>query len=334
MATTEQMHLICAPGVRIEQTRRRLTKLRGEGLFDRVTLPQAGRTRAWFPTQYGVRVASQWSELRGRRPPKTASDRTAVRLRVGHWLTVPETALAFLQDARKRGELCWPLDWLPEVHHPLGGGDVVIPDALLYYRRGSDGGSGGVMLRTFIEVDRATMGPERLAAKLTAYTHLHAYVPTPPPGARRQGRLEEPQEMATALPTPPPAAAHLDGTGPASVTSRIDALHTATRQLGPTALPEVPILAAALTDILHHGPSTSVWRPSKIPTSTSSEPVDTTPPGEPWSSCARPWLEALRRSRPQPTLPQPCRPARCAAQGSGVRNHHPNPHRIAPIAHG
>ncbi|UXY32412.1 replication-relaxation family protein [Streptomyces sp. HUAS TT20] len=39
MATTEQMHLVIAPGVRIEQTRRRLTKLREEGLVDRVTLP-------------------------------------------------------------------------------------------------------------------------------------------------------------------------------------------------------------------------------------------------------------------------------------------------------
>ncbi|MDQ1051647.1 replication-relaxation family protein [Streptomyces sp. V4I2] len=45
MATTEQMHLVIAPGVRIEQTRRRLAKLRTEGLVDRVTLPRAGRTR-------------------------------------------------------------------------------------------------------------------------------------------------------------------------------------------------------------------------------------------------------------------------------------------------
>ncbi|MFI5681945.1 replication-relaxation family protein [Streptomyces cellulosae] len=43
MATTEQMHLMIAPGVRIEQTRRRLAKLRSEGLVDRITLLQAGR---------------------------------------------------------------------------------------------------------------------------------------------------------------------------------------------------------------------------------------------------------------------------------------------------
>ncbi|WP_327188292.1 hypothetical protein [Streptomyces sp. NBC_01334] len=35
------------------------------------------------------------------------------------------------------------------------------------------------MLRAFLEVDRATMGPERLASKLRAYARLHQYVPTP-----------------------------------------------------------------------------------------------------------------------------------------------------------
>ncbi|MFH8471008.1 hypothetical protein [Streptomyces sp. NPDC017991] len=55
MATTEQLHLLTAPQMRIEQTRRRPMKLRGEGLVDRVTLAQAGRTRVWFATGYGAR---------------------------------------------------------------------------------------------------------------------------------------------------------------------------------------------------------------------------------------------------------------------------------------
>jgi hypothetical protein len=142
MATTEQMHLILSPDVRIEQTRRRLMKLRGEELIDRVTLPQAGRMRVWYATRYGAQVASEWPELRGRRPPRGAHDRTAVRLGVGHGLTVTETALAFLQDARRHGDMCQPLDWIPEVHHPLGGGEAVIPDALLYYSRCRRAGAG------------------------------------------------------------------------------------------------------------------------------------------------------------------------------------------------
>jgi hypothetical protein len=142
-----------------------------------VTLPQAGRMRVRYATRYGAQVAAGWPELRGRRPPRGAHDRTAVRLGVGHGLTVTEAGLAFLQDARRRGDLCQPLDWIPEVHHPLGGGEAVIPDALLYYRsrgtrgadKSGDSEDGGAMLRAFVEVDRATMGPERLAAKIHAY---------------------------------------------------------------------------------------------------------------------------------------------------------------------
>ncbi|MFD9007093.1 replication-relaxation family protein [Streptomyces sp. NPDC059582] len=58
----------------------------------------------------------------------------------------------------------------------------VIPDGVPYY---SLRGNTGAMLRAFVEVDRATMGPERLAAKLTAYARLYAFVPQP--AGRRPG---------------------------------------------------------------------------------------------------------------------------------------------------
>jgi hypothetical protein len=66
-------------------------------------------------------------------------------------LTVTETALAFLEDARRRGELCRPLDWLTEVYHPIGNGEAVIPDALLYYERGPAADDNGAMLRAFVD---------------------------------------------------------------------------------------------------------------------------------------------------------------------------------------
>nr|WP_253267639.1 hypothetical protein [Streptomyces asoensis] len=64
-----------------------MAELRAEGLVNR-TLPQAGRTRVWFATAYGVQVAAEWPELRGRRPPKPASGPVATWLRVSHTLTV------------------------------------------------------------------------------------------------------------------------------------------------------------------------------------------------------------------------------------------------------
>ncbi|MFF9222105.1 replication-relaxation family protein [Streptomyces viridosporus] len=279
MATTKQMHLILSPEVRIEQTRRRLAKLREEGLIDRITLPRAGRTRVWHPTPYGAQIAGEWPELRGRRLPRGVVDRTAVRLKVGHGLTVTETALAFLQDARRRGDVCRPLDWIPEVRHPLGGGEAVIPDALLYYQRcsadgangadgadgtsGAEGTRGGVMLRAFVEVDRATMGPERLAAKLTAYARLHQYAPTPAARPRQQPFPEPAQETwRQRYPLFPRLLFVLDGTGPAGIITRIHALRAATRDIALAGfLREVPVLAAAMTDLLHHGPAAPVWHP-------------------------------------------------------------------------
>ncbi|MFC7015989.1 replication-relaxation family protein [Streptomyces viridiviolaceus] len=153
MLSSTEGHLLLTPRVRIEQTRRRLVKLRSEGLIDRVTLLQAGRTWVWFVTKYGAQVASEWPGLRHWQPLRTVADRTAGRLRVGHSLTVTETGLAFVRDARRRGALCRPLDWTPEVHHPLGSGEAVIPDALLYYRHGAKGNEDGTMLRAFVEVD-------------------------------------------------------------------------------------------------------------------------------------------------------------------------------------
>ncbi|WP_406326517.1 replication-relaxation family protein [Streptomyces sp. NBC_00203] len=267
MATTGQMHRVIAPEVRIEQTRRRLARLRAEGLIDRITLPQAGRTRVWFPTSYGVQLASEWPEMRGRRPSRTVSDPTAVRLKAGHTLTVTvtETALAFLEDARRRGDVCEPLDWLTEVHHPIGSGEAVIPDALLYYRRGPADGDNGPMLRAFVEVDRGTMGPERLAAKLTAYERLYRYVPAVP---GRRPTFQDPalEEWRRHYPLFPRILFVLDGTGPAGAENRIGALRAGARLLAPSRfLSDVPILAASLADLLQHGPSAPVWRPVHDP---------------------------------------------------------------------
>lgn len=178
-----------------------------------------------------------------------------------------ETALAFLQDARRRGELCRPLDWIPEVYHPIGGGEAVIPDALLYYRSGSQNDDSWSMLRAFVEVDRATMGPERLAAKIGGYARLHDYTPAPPPGRRRPAFHQESQEeWRRRYPLFPRVLFVLDGTGPTGIATRIRALHAAARDLPPSGFRHtVPVLAAPLVDLLRDGPAAPVWRPVHDP---------------------------------------------------------------------
>ncbi|MFF4518907.1 hypothetical protein [Streptomyces mirabilis] len=58
----------------------------------------------------------------------------------------------------------------------------------------------------------------------------------------------------------------LDGTGPAGAENRISALHAGAGLLAPSRfLHDVPILAAPLANLLHHGPSAPVWRPVHDP---------------------------------------------------------------------
>ncbi|MET9388522.1 hypothetical protein ABZY09_48120 [Streptomyces sp. NPDC002928] len=135
----------------------------------------------------------------------------------------------------------------------------------MFYRHGREKEKGS-MLRAFVEVDRATMGPERLAAKVAAYARLHQYVPGPI--TRPRSFNQEPQEEAWRRQYPlfPRLLFVLDGTGPAGIETRISALHAAARDLALASfLRNVPLLAAPLADLLHNGPSAPVWRPVHDP---------------------------------------------------------------------
>ncbi|MFE7215398.1 hypothetical protein ACFY0A_44735 [Streptomyces sp. NPDC001698] len=110
-------------------------------------------------------------------------------------------------------------------------------------------------------VDRATMGPERLTAKLSAYERLYRYVPTVP---GRRPAFQEPalEEWRRRYPLFPRVLFVLGGTCPAGVENRISALRAGAGLLAPSRFPyDVPVLAAPLADLLHHSPSAPVWRP-------------------------------------------------------------------------
>ncbi|MQS16013.1 hypothetical protein F7Q99_28135 [Streptomyces kaniharaensis] len=136
--------------------RRRLRRLRKEGLVEDVVLPQAGKLRAWYLTERGARIAARFPELEGVTSPPLPEDKTEARLRVGHIPAVTRTQTAFVAGARKAGDECQPLDFLPEVYHRYGEGPggAVIPDGLLHYT--TDAG-GRALHRAFVEVDRGTM---------------------------------------------------------------------------------------------------------------------------------------------------------------------------------
>ncbi|MEU9044603.1 MULTISPECIES: replication-relaxation family protein [unclassified Kitasatospora] len=113
-------------------------------------------------------------------------DKTEARLRVGHILAVTRTQAAFVAGARKAGDECRPLDFLPEVYHRYGEGrdGAVIADGLLHYTAVAGGRR---LCRAFVEVDRGTMASEKLAAKLIGYARFREYHPIPPHLRRTAG---------------------------------------------------------------------------------------------------------------------------------------------------
>jgi hypothetical protein len=117
-------------------------------------------------------------------------------------------------------------------------------------------------LRAFIEVDRATMGSERLAAKLIEYARLWAYEPQP------AGRPRSRQPAAGAVwlrwyPVFPRVLFVLTGATRYVLNNRISDLQAMAAQhpLVATLARQAPLGAAILNDLEDRGPTGDVWVP-------------------------------------------------------------------------
>ncbi|MFC8428040.1 replication-relaxation family protein [Streptomyces sp. NPDC057253] len=256
MASTHQLHVLLRPDRSRQSVSERLNDLLGERLVDFVVLPQSHRTRVWYLTHKGARLTRDWPALRGR-PPYPITSATAASLKTPHTLTVLRTHLAFVADARRRGDEHGHLDWTPEVFHAIGDGEKVVADAVMHYtlieaqqRR---------KLRAFVEVDRATMSSERLAAKLIEYARLWTYEPQAI-GRRRQtvGR-----GWLRWYPVYPRVLFVLTGSGRQAMDNRISDLKAmvAHHPLVAEFAREVPLGATVLEDLDAYGPTADVWVP-------------------------------------------------------------------------
>ncbi|MFE4703110.1 replication-relaxation family protein [Streptomyces sp. NPDC056738] len=267
MATTSQLHQMLRPDASRQTVSRPLNRLRGRGLLDHVVLPNSNRTRAWYLTPEGARLTRDWPGLRGR-PPYPITSATAASMKTPHTLTTLRAHLAFAADARRRGDEHGPLDWTPEVAHPLGDRERVIADAVLHYTLNDS--QQRRKLRAFIEIDRTTMSSERLAAKLIDYARLWSH--HPPPANRRHPnpRTETGPLWQRWYPLYPRILFILTGASPQRLTRRIEDLQDMTAQHPHVAAlaREVPLGAATLDDLEAHSPSAPVW----IPLAGSPEP--------------------------------------------------------------
>ncbi|WP_406723412.1 replication-relaxation family protein [Streptomyces sp. GD-15H] len=260
MATTGQLHGLLRPGTARQTVSAPLNKLRREGLVDYTVLPQSNRSRAWYLTGEGARLVRDFPALRGR-PPYPITSATAASLKTPHTLTVVRTHLAFVADARRRGDEHGHLDWTPEVSHPLSDGEKIITDALMHYTL--IGEEQRTKLRAFVEVDRTTMSSERLASKLIEYARLWSYEPQPVGRSRARQSVVPGAVWLRWYPVFPRVLFVLTGASRYVLGNRINDLQAMVAQhpLVGTLARQVPLGAAVLDDLELQGPTGDVWVP-------------------------------------------------------------------------
>jgi hypothetical protein len=259
MATTGQLQALLRPHVRRQTVNTPPNELRRQSLAGCTALPRSRGMRAWYLTGDGVRMVKDFPALRDRTYPVTSA--TAASLKTPHTLTVLRTYLAFVADARERGDEHGFLDWTPEVSHSLGDGEKVIADALLHYTLTGPGQR--TKLRALAEIDRTTISSERLASKLIDYARLWSYEPQPAGRNRsRQPALPEPAWLRW-CPVFPRILFVLTGGSRQVLDNRISDLQAMTAQhpLVATMARTVPLGAAVLDDIKAQRPTGEVWTP-------------------------------------------------------------------------
>ncbi|MFJ9521299.1 replication-relaxation family protein [Kitasatospora sp. NPDC101801] len=171
-ATTAQLQEMLCPDKDISYVRDQVRKLRQHGLVESVALREPRTAKLSYLTAAGMAIAAEMPEVSDRTSPLQNLADVAARILLPHSQAVLTTHLAFLADARRRGDDYHPLDWAPETMHRLSDRktDAVRSDALMRYTANKP--DGRVHLRAFVEVDRATYGSEKLVGKLTAYARF------------------------------------------------------------------------------------------------------------------------------------------------------------------
>jgi hypothetical protein len=255
-----QVRAIHLPASGERWAQRMLVRLGDAGLAGYVRSPRSHR-RLWHVTELGARVAREAGALDGE--PRLIGAEGAAGPLQAHTLAVNDTALCFLEAARKRGDEFGPFSWRHEVSHPLSRGRgrrrrTLVADAVFTYLLLD--GEGVAIEQRFLELDRATLSVDRLAAELARYAELH----------RLTGADGEPL-WRERYPLFPPVHCVLAG-GRRAVLERRRATTIAMLGTNPrfTREPEVAVSICLLEDLEHDGPFAPIFRDASNP----ARPVD------------------------------------------------------------
>jgi hypothetical protein len=251
---TAQLQAMHAPHATRRWTQRVLAQLAGQGLI--AAAPRTGPW-VWYLTAKG----GQAMQITSTRPSAQARPITPAQAAgplQAHTLAVNAVGIAYLTAARARSDEFGPLSWRHEIAHPLGSRpgqrrpEQLIADAVLTYLQAGD--EAITVHQRFLELDRATMPVEELAAKLTRYQRLRRYTPKAPVDT---GPVEAWRDSYRAFP-----GVQIVLTGkPRHLLERrirlVLALHASDPALGDG--PAVDVAIALLEDLARHGPFAPVW---------------------------------------------------------------------------
>jgi hypothetical protein len=258
--STPQVQAIHSAGAEPRWVQKLLGRLRAAGLADYVRSAH-GRRRLWHATEQGAGLAREAGVLEGE--PPVGAELAAGPL-APHTLAVNEAAICFLRAAAERGDDFGPLAWRHEIYHPLSRGRgrrrrSLVADAVFTYLR-QDGSEIAIEQR-FLELDRATLSVDRLAAELARYAELHR---------AKEAKGREPLWRAR-YPVFPPVHCVLTGAPRKALVRRRS---TASVLLAGDPLlsraPEVAISICLLEDLRREGPYAPIFRGVRDP----GKPVD------------------------------------------------------------
>jgi hypothetical protein len=215
--------------------------------------------RLWYVTERGARAALDAGLLE--EMPRVLDAEAASGPLQAHTLAVNDAAICFLRSARARGDECGPLAWRHEVAHRLGYGrrtGSLFADVVLTYVRLTE--SEVVVEQRFLELDRATLSVDRLAAELARYGRL----------LRAMGKQGEPL-WRSQYPSFPPVVCVLAGSSRAALRRRRD---TAVAILGDdpdfARSPDLSIRLCLAEDLDERGPFEPIFTDARDP----EQPVD------------------------------------------------------------
>ncbi len=171
--STPQVQAIHFPGRSLRWAQDVLARLAAAGLIDFIPSQGAAGSprRLWFATERGARVAVDAGALEAM--PRLIDAEAAAGPLQAHTLAVNDAGIAFVKAASEHGDECGPLSWRHEVPFWLGRrrrGRALVADAVLTYLRLT--ATEVVVEQRFLELDRATLSVDRLAAELARYGRL------------------------------------------------------------------------------------------------------------------------------------------------------------------